>query len=157
MMSGEQPLPLRDIHLPTGVEWFPPAPGWWVVAAIFLGLTALLVFWHWRRYRRNRFIREAQALLAALLASAGDRSTLQQVDEIAALLRRVAISRYGRHEVAGYTGDAWLQFLDNSGKTRGFTQGPGRILGPIRFRPDPAVDVNALATLASEWIRSQRW
>ena len=156
-MNGSSELPLRDIHLPSGVDWFPPAAGWWVVAVAVTLAVGGGLFWLWRRHRRNRFIREAQALLVALRASAAQRSPLQQVDEIAALLRRVAISRYGRHEVAGHTGDAWLQFLDRSGKTRGFTQGPGRILGPLRFQPDPPVDVDALAQLAADWIRSQRW
>lgn len=156
-MSGEAALPLRDIHLPASVDWFPPAPGWWIVGVVLMVALVAGVFWIWRRHRRNRFIREAQALLAGLRATAGQRTALQQVDEIAALIRRVAMSRYGRHEVAGHTGDAWLQFLDRSGKTRGFTQGPGRILGPLRFRPDPAVDVDALAQLAADWIRSQRW
>ena len=156
-MSGENALPLRDIHLPAGVDWFPPAPGWWGVSVLVLSATGFAIFWCWRRYRRNRFIREAEALLAGLRATATQRTPLQQVDEIAALIRRVAMSRHGRHEVAGHTGDAWLQFLDKSGKTRGFTQGPGRILGPLRFRPDPAVDADALAQLAADWIRSQRW
>ncbi|HVS24646.1 MAG TPA: DUF4381 family protein, partial [Gammaproteobacteria bacterium] len=26
-------LPLRDIHLPGLISWWPPAPGWWIAAA----------------------------------------------------------------------------------------------------------------------------
>ncbi|MEP6880575.1 MAG: DUF4381 domain-containing protein, partial [Dokdonella sp.] len=35
-----QPGPeLRDIHLPADPSWWPPAPGWWILAAILLGVT----------------------------------------------------------------------------------------------------------------------
>ena len=27
-------LPLRDLRLPEPVGWWPPAPGWWILAAI---------------------------------------------------------------------------------------------------------------------------
>ena len=43
-------LPLKDIHLPADVPWWPLAPGWWVLLAALLVLT-LLIHWLavWRR------------------------------------------------------------------------------------------------------------
>ena len=36
-------LPLRDLHLPDAIGWWPPAPGWWVlfVLALAAGATEL--------------------------------------------------------------------------------------------------------------------
>ena len=36
----ETPLPLRDLHLPAEVGWWPLAPGWWVLIAIVAALAA---------------------------------------------------------------------------------------------------------------------
>ena len=54
---------LRDIHLPQAVHWWPPAPGWWVVAALSLALTIWLVRFLQRRYRRQYFRSESLDLL----------------------------------------------------------------------------------------------
>ncbi|MGH8222486.1 MAG: DUF4381 family protein, partial [Woeseiaceae bacterium] len=35
-----QQIPLRDLHLPEAVGWWPPAPGWWLLIA--LAVAALL-------------------------------------------------------------------------------------------------------------------
>ena len=29
-------IPLRDLHLPEGIGWWPLAPGWWVVIALVM-------------------------------------------------------------------------------------------------------------------------
>jgi len=39
---------MRELHLPDPVGWWPPAPGWWVVAVLVA--IALVLGWHvWRR------------------------------------------------------------------------------------------------------------
>ena len=42
-MSIENPLVnLKDIHLPSPVSFWPPAPGWWILAVL---LISSLFFW----------------------------------------------------------------------------------------------------------------
>ncbi|MEN6540794.1 MAG: DUF4381 family protein, partial [Mizugakiibacter sp.] len=44
---------LRDIHLPVVGGW-PPAPGWWLCAALLLALFALGARWLRRAWTRRR-------------------------------------------------------------------------------------------------------
>ena len=148
---------LRDIHLPADVSALPPAWGWWLLGVIVLAVLIGVPYYFWRRYRRNAFKREALAELAHLQTRyKSSPQEIALVDDIAALIKRVAITCYGREEVAGRTGDRWLQFLDQSGNTRGFTQGPGRALGANRFRPEQTLDADALIDLSRDWIQKQR-
>ena len=53
-MNGQDPLAqLRDIHLPDTGGFWPPAPGWWLLALLSLTALALAVLW-WRRHLRRR-------------------------------------------------------------------------------------------------------
>jgi hypothetical protein len=75
---------LRDIHLPQAVHWWPPAPGWWVVAALILALTIWLVRFLQRRYRRQYFRSESLDLLKQIWQNyqqAYHQSNKQQSDE----------------------------------------------------------------------------
>ena len=48
-------LPLRDIHLPEPVSWWPMAPGWWWVIGLLLLASAVVTgIILYRRYRRSR-------------------------------------------------------------------------------------------------------
>ena len=39
----ENALPLRDLHLPEAIGWWPLAPGWWVLLAMLVGQVVLTV------------------------------------------------------------------------------------------------------------------
>lgn len=146
-------LPLRDIHLPEAVSWWPPAPGWWLL----LGLVALLVFAALRRWRRGRGRRaalcHARRELAAIRRTfrlRPDQAGLARA--LSALLRRLAMSLYGRRAAAALTGEDWLAFLDQKAGGHAFTQGAGRDLIEAPYRADPAFDHAALLQLVSGWI-----
>ena len=50
---------LRDLVLPPAVSLWPPAPGWWIVAAAGLAAAAILSAAAVARYQRNAYRREA--------------------------------------------------------------------------------------------------
>ena len=64
-----------------------------------------------------------------------DESRPAAVAEIPVLVKGIALAFGPRSEVASLTGDAWLQFLDRSYGGSGFTEGPGRLLPTIAYRP----------------------
>ena len=93
-MNGADPLAqLRDIHLPQAVDWWPLAPGWWLLLALLLGALGALAVWLTRRHRANLYRRQALAELAQL-QTRGDNAAA----DVIALLRRCAECAYpGRH------------------------------------------------------------
>lgn len=74
--------------------------------------------------------------------------------ELSILLRRVAISRYGRQQVAALHGEDWLAFLDRTGRTEAFTQ-QGRALLDAPYQRQTSQDAVPLLDLAHHWLRVQ--
>ncbi|HET6628492.1 MAG TPA: DUF4381 domain-containing protein [Woeseiaceae bacterium] len=142
-------LPLRDLHLPEAIGWWPPAPGWWLLLGLLLLGAALAVRALYRSHRRNAARRLALAELARLKqAWDADGNTAALAAAISDLLRRAMLAYAPRHEVAGLTGRAWLEWLDRGLERAPFSRGPGHKLEDLPYR-DPAasageVDVDGL-------------
>ena len=155
MQQAMDPLvQLRDIHQPGMIETWPPAPGWWLLAALAVAaLTALIVraFRHWRanRYRREA-IKELNALLTDWQSHHDDLVYLTSLQQ---LLKRVALTRFPRDDVASLTGEAWVQFLDRSSGSHDFSMGEMELLIDGSYRPDVAVNVESMQFFALQWIR----
>ncbi|MDX1519404.1 MAG: DUF4381 domain-containing protein, partial [Gammaproteobacteria bacterium] len=136
MTTGPEDLPLRDIHLPDAVSWWPPAPGWWLLL-LLICLLIISVAWliHRRRSRVRSPLVDARELLRKIRDEhANDPDPQRLVRDLSALLRRTAVSMDSRADVASITGEAWLTYLDAYVQDREFSQGVGRILadGPYR-------------------------
>ena len=144
------PLQLRDIRLPESPGSWPPAPGGWIAALLLAAALAVLAIKGWRTWRRVRRRRHALAELQALSAQ---RCGPDFVAAVSAVLKRVALSRFPRTEVAALTGPAWLAFLDRTGGHGAFSEGAGRVLGDGPYAPAPECDTSALLALARDWIR----
>ncbi len=153
---------LRGYHLPDPVSWWPPAPGWWLLALLVLTLGVLLILWGIRQRRRGAAARAAQAELTALRATlAQDGDTAAFARGLSRLLRRFALVRFPRRAVAGLGGEEWLAFLDGKGGAGRFQSGPGRLLLKAPYQPPPEApvldqSVEELAALIQDWIRRNR-
>jgi len=146
-------LPLKDIHLPQTVGWWPPAPGWWLVG-LALGLIGFIVARWLKHLRRQTIYKEAQRILKNLRAQGGDSRTI--ISDLSELLRRVAVSGRTRDQVASLRGEAWLSYLDRSLPDAPFSRGLGRCLADAHYRPEQAdVDIAALFDLCERWLKQQ--
>lgn len=147
---------LRDIHLPARISWWPPAPGWWLLAAAIL-LPALALYGLHRHRRRNHWRRFALGELARLreLHESQQSTPRALVSELSILLRRVAVSRFPREETAALSGEEWLAFLDRSlGENAAFQSDAGRLLTTVPYRPEMDIDPASLSTL---FALGERW
>jgi len=149
-------LPLRDIHLPGAISWWPPAIGWWIVFGVVVAGVLVLVWRYRLQFRERAAVRGLKAVAAMLESGSAPVICIQRISMI---LRRFAMSVAGDAPVAGLTGDAWLRFLDSRWARDEFSSGIGRVLifGPYA-PPDrvSAEDVSALNGLCIDWVRAQR-
>ncbi len=148
-------LPLKDIHLPDAITWWPLAIGWWllivmVIAAIYGG------YLFYKRLTRRTARKDATIVLQDIKQHAKD-DVLQTIKALSACLRRVAISIDSRENVAGLVGDAWLDYLDNAMDDAPFKTGIGRLLvdAPYQRLVTETVDIDALITLCEAWLARQ--
>lgn len=152
-------LPLRDIHLPPEISWWPLAWGWWLVLLLVLcGLVALVWWWLKRPVTNQRVNISAQASALQELERIEQQYSndpMGLVRELSVLLRRIAISLYGRRSVAGLTGVTWLQFLDKQSGSPVFSQRFQQALTELPYRAQGSVDVSALVQEVRQWLSSQ--
>ena len=97
---------------PNGI--FPLGTGWRIVAGV---AAALFLLRFSRRFTpRGKQRREAFAVFDASersFAESGNVSAL--ASELSVLMRRVALSRFGRGKTAGLNGMEWTDFLESTG------------------------------------------
>ena len=153
MNSPVPQLPLRDIHLPGPISWWPPAPGWWILVALLMLGTMFVVLYTRYQRKRNRIRRVSLKEIDAIQeAFQSHRDNTRLVRELSVLLRRVCISRYPRVDVASLTGVEWVSFLDRNLDGKPFSEGDGIVLITEPYRKNPNIDANALLSCCRSWI-----
>lgn len=152
-------IPLRDLHMPEAVGWWPFAPGWWLLLVLLAaGLVFLLRAWLAHRARaaaRRHALRELERCRGAF---AEHGNVVRLGSELSALLRRTMLAYAPRADVAGLTGDDWLAWLDRDLDPPRFAGGAGRSLLELPYR-NPAsvrddVDVDAIIGAVRDRLRT---
>jgi hypothetical protein len=154
-MSGvPDPLQnLRDVHIPDPISWWPPAFGWWMIMALLI-IGVSLVLWVWSSRQRTRPRRVALAQLEHVKHQYAAHADGQlAIKEISQRLRRYALAVCSRAQVAGLSGQSWLEFLDHSGGTNQFSEGPGQLLRSGPYQSHGLISASDLLPLAERWIR----
>ena len=143
---------LRDIRAPEAISWWPPAPGWWIlgfIVMICLGMLAL--------HLRRNWMSPARAAVRELARITGEFRATNDSDALAIalsiFLRRCVLAKFPQHDVAGLTGSAWLEFLNQTGATQAFTTGPGSVLISAPYRASTTIEADSLLAVVDAWVR----
>ena len=136
-MIGNLHAQLRDIRDIDPVNWWPPAPGWLLLAALAL-LVLFLLFHLVRSLVRDppgSWRREARRLLQDLRRRQRKQPPKQTAAELSELLRRIAIARFGRDGCAALSGHEWLEWLRDHDPNRFDWPRHGKLLLELPYAP----------------------
>ncbi len=152
-MNPDLMAQLRDIHSAPPVPWWPPAPGWWVVALLVL---AVLVWFgrqllaryrvHQRRLQMLSWIDHLNATVDPQKDPQAYLSTLNRVFKV------VALRAFPEQQCARMAGHEWTDFLQRNLHAKQ----PGETLSVLvsgPYNPAPQFDSAIISELARAWIK----
>ncbi|MQT14987.1 DUF4381 domain-containing protein [Segnochrobactrum spirostomi] len=149
--AGADPLAgLHDIHLPQPVPFWPPAPGWWILAGLIVLALIAAAIYEWRR-RQTLGYRALRALEAIEKDSEHYRDAHAAAAASALLIRRIVVTRFGRERLAGLTGDRWQTFL-SEGKN-GLPAEVSRLVAVAAYAPPGGAGVSVERATVFEAVR----
>lgn len=96
---------LKDLHIPTEPDFWPLAYGWYVILAALLIFIVLLVV----LYKRHQ--RKPLPYALKELEKIKDAPEENRLKLLSQLLKRVAIVKYDRKDIAPLTEEKWMDFL----------------------------------------------
>jgi hypothetical protein len=155
---------LEPLIAPAPIGWWPPAPGWWLLALLLplllWGLARLL-----RRLPRKAGRRASEPALDPLrLAALAELEQLSKpyygaeagpwLQQLNGLLKRLCRQRYPESHSHTLSSRAWLAYLDNRCPAAGLTR--WMILVEGAYRPHCTLDdkaIDGLNQAIAIWIR----
>ena len=143
---------LQDIHGAADPGWWPPAPGWWLLALVL----SLLLFWAVRvlarklalSRRRRRWLEELDSLGRRFDPSSQPREYLAAVN---CLFRAVSLRAFPESACARLQGVEWVEFL----AARMPDSPAGEALAVLAHGPyesAPIFDADELEAQARAWV-----
>lgn len=97
---------LKDIHEPAGINIWPPAYGWWILALLTLCLVIVSIFCLIKYYKNRKVKRIALQALINI-----DCEQVDAANKLNQLLKRVALHYYPNLAIQQLYGEQWANFL----------------------------------------------
>lgn len=148
---------LKDIQLPEAIPLWPPAIGWWVLAALILISVIYLCYFIYKAWKNKAVAKLALKQLKIYLTQhQSTPNKIKYAQNINILLKQVALNYYPPISVAKLSGNSWLMFLNKTGKTTNFTDGPANILAKAPYATTLEFDVAAVDKCCKAWVKKQK-
>ncbi len=147
-------LPLRDIHLPETVSWWPPAIGWWLLAGLII-IIILLLPKLYRYIKYKPLNKVATAAYKKIINDYQQQPNNQQLlQSLSKLLRQISMSYQGRATSAHLTGKQWVQQLNALTKENYFGHNVQQLLtqAPYQETTLSNADIQPLIAATEKWI-----
>ncbi len=144
---------LKDIHTPPPIEWWPLAPGWWLLAGLSLILLISAITWLYLRYRRGAYRRAGLRLIKRVKPDQlAAQSLARQLNEI---LKRTALAApfYKDKGVAAAHGAVWKSFLCDSSPNYPYKEDLCAQLVKALYQRNAKLDAEALVSFCAFWIQ----
>lgn len=155
---------LQPLIPPPAIPWWPPAPGWWLLALVALVSLAAFGWLQWQRpRRRSESAPPPQVLDPLRVAALEELAQLHKpydtpagpwLLQLNALLKRLCRAHYPDNHSHTLSGRAWLAYLDSRCPAAGLTRWMILVEGGYRAEcrlDDKAIDGLYLAV--ETWIR----
>ena len=144
---------MHELVVPEPVSWIPATTGWLVIGGWLLAVAGIALREFILHRRRNRYRRDAAAMLRELAArTEADPEGVTQ--GICTVLKRTALQAYPRETVASLSGPDWAQFLCETSNDDPVVVAAATQLATAAYRRDP--DPGELLAPAQRWIRVHR-
>ena len=155
-MNSVDPLAqLNPLREPAAIDWWPIAPGWWIIFSLLIVLISTILFVLFKRYKAQRYRRHAIIALDKLLIESSNNAGHDSFpSKVNALLKAVALKTYNQKEIAALSGSNWSNFLKfapgcEDPQVANFVQ--------ELYRPEhPSFSRSEIHSFATNWIKKHR-
>ena len=152
---------LEPIIAPDLIPFWPPAPVWYVVAAVLLFFIIFSMYLINKRRKRNHYRIEALNVLKEFGRTEFAEIGTKEIKELNQLLKMTALATFSREKVASLSGNEWLEFLESTCPSATFTPTPGNLLAQVGFVVPGSVEIlqqdwMELINLSEFWIKHHR-
>lgn len=150
---------LKDLSV-SEVSWWPPAPGWWILAFLLVVTCFWVSQYFHRQKRRMRWVVAAESELAQLERQFASQAIDAQtaVSQLSVLMRRSAIAAMGRQSVARATDEQWIVLIAKIGNGQGLGRHAAETIAqaPFQAQPLPREQVEHLLSASKKWLHGAR-
>ncbi len=151
---------LGQLIEPTPVRFSFAAPGWYVVGAAVLLCIIIFTIYKFIVYTKNKYRRSSLKWLneqEKTLSPNKQYATL--IYNANMLMKRIAILRYGREQVAALRSDEWFDFLNKKCKTAPFDENSQGLIDQLYKSAEKVTqtDTNTFLRQVEIWIKTHRY
>lgn len=142
---------LKDIQLPQEVSQWPPAYGWWLLAAVAIFVMVATVMWLLHRSKQRKAMK--LGLIAIAQINLDKEDWLQQLNM---KMKQVSLAYFTPETVAKLYGKQWQTFLKALVKPAKISQVKELLetTGNQHYQPEAAVDKELLINQSKYFLKA---